>query len=176
MLVIPLPPSFLITFSLWHLLDFRPYVLSSIFLTWFICLSSSLVHSKNVLEDLARRIALVSIPLMRFLLKSLVSRSFLLFFEKVLFFFLHLFLFDGARFQYPPVPVVFLLSKRPKVFLIWLFRSFSWFSYPFFHYHHRTFFNAKFYSYIPAVFSKCLYQKSPVLLNFLQIPLCHSYT
>ena len=44
---------------------------------WSSCLGSFLIHCKNGHEYLIRRIGLVSILLMRFLLQSLVSRSFL---------------------------------------------------------------------------------------------------
>ena len=50
----------------------------SFFVLWSICLSSSLVHFKNGSEYLTRSTAQVFIPLIRFLLHSFVSSSFLL--------------------------------------------------------------------------------------------------
>ena len=73
-------------------------VISFLFL-WFICWTSSLVHFKNSPEYLRRKTAKESITLMRFLLCSLVSRSFLVllkyFFLNVFF---HLHLLDGVHY------------------------------------------------------------------------------
>ena len=59
-----------------YLPTIRPYVSSSIFL-FFIHLSSSLIHFMNDQEYLIQETAQIFIPLMRFLLQNLVSRSFL---------------------------------------------------------------------------------------------------
>ena len=51
-----------------------------------------------------------------------------------LFFFSHLHLFDGVRFQYSHVLVSFLFSERSDFFLIWLFFSFCYLTFSAFHY------------------------------------------
>ena len=53
------------------------YIVLSFLVLWSICLSSSIVHFKNGPEYLTPGITQVFIPLMRFLLYSLVSNSFL---------------------------------------------------------------------------------------------------
>ena len=64
----------------------------------------------------------VFILLIRFLLQSLVLRSFhvLLRYSFVIFFF-HICLFDSICFQYSQVLIIFLLAKHSSVFLIWQF-------------------------------------------------------
>ena len=85
----PLPPSFLSTFSLWRL-SLRCKVLRiamSFLFLWSICWSFSVVHFKNGPEYVTRGTAqALSIPLMRLLLYSLVSSSFLLRYFFVFFF------------------------------------------------------------------------------------------
>ena len=79
MLVSPIPPSIFDTYNLLtSSLGCKALCMVISFLVlWSICLSSSLVHSKNTPEYLMRMTARVFIPLMRFLLFSLVSSSFL---------------------------------------------------------------------------------------------------
>ena len=67
-------------------------------------------------------------------------------------------LFDGVRFQYSQVLAIFLFSKRSDFFLVWQFYSFCYSSFSPFHYEHGTFFYFKFYFFILAVYSYCLYQ------------------
>ena len=84
---------------------------------WSIRWSSSFIHCKNGPEYLRRGTARVFIPLMWFLIYSLVLSSFLFSWDtlfKNLFFYLHL--LDGIRFQYSQVLVSFLLSKRSDFF------------------------------------------------------------
>ena len=91
---------------------------------WSICPSSSLVHFKNICPEL---------PLMTFLLQSLVSwRFFVRLRYSGPYFFFHIRLFDGIRFQYYQVLVIFFLSKSSDSFLIWQFYSFSFCLFPFF--------------------------------------------
>ena len=54
-------------------------IVISFLVLWSICLSSSLVHFKSVPEYLTRGTAQVFVPLIRFLLHSFVSSSFLVF-------------------------------------------------------------------------------------------------
>ena len=75
-------------------------------------------------------------------------------------FFFHLCLFCKIRFQYSQLLVIFILSKRSDVFLIWQLWSFFYFCFPTFHYRHGTFFNAKLHSYTLVVLSYCLNQSS----------------
>ena len=79
MLASPLPPSFLDTYSLLSqsLGCNALYTVISFLVIWPICLSSSLIHFKNGPEYLMRSTAQVFIPLIRFLLDSFVSSSFL---------------------------------------------------------------------------------------------------
>ena len=79
MLASPLPPSFLDTYSQ-STSSLGCNVLCmiiSFLVLWSICLSSFLVHLRKGPEYLARCTAKVFIPLMRFLLESFVSSSFL---------------------------------------------------------------------------------------------------
>ena len=103
----------------------------SFLVLWFICLSSSLVRFKNGSEYLKDGTALVFIPLMRFLLQSLVSRSFLVclgYFSN--FFFFHLRLFDGVCFQYSQVHVIFFVFFFFFFFFLRVFHiSVSWWSF-----------------------------------------------
>ena len=79
MLASPLPLSFLDTYSLStsSLGCNTLCMVISFFVLWSICLSSSLVHLRKGPEYLTRGTAQVFIPLMRFLLESFVSSSFL---------------------------------------------------------------------------------------------------
>ena len=77
-------------------------------------------------DDLTRETAHVFIHLVRYLLQSLVSRSFLMRLRlSFLIFFFHLRLFEGIRFQYLRVRVVFLFF-RTFLFLIWQLYSFCY--------------------------------------------------
>ena len=87
-----------------------------------IFLSSILVHFKNISEYLKRRNTQLFIYLMRFLLQSLVSRSFLFcLWYSFVFFSFHFWSFDGACFQYSQALVIFLFSKHSDSFPIWQF-------------------------------------------------------
>ena len=79
MLASPLPPSFLDTYSLStsSLGCNALCIVISFLVLWSICLSSSRVHLKKGPEYLTRGTAQIFIPLMRFLLLSFVSSSFL---------------------------------------------------------------------------------------------------
>ena len=106
--------------------------------------SFSLVHFKNGPEYLTRGTAQVFISLIRFLLQRLFSRSFLVYLRYTFFSF-NLGLFDGVRFQYFQVLVIFLFSKRSDSFLFCQFYSFCCLSFSASHYKHVTFFYAKFH-------------------------------
>ena len=75
----PLPPSFLGTYSLStsSLGCNALCIVISFLVLWSICLSSSLVHLRKGPEYLMRGTTQVFIPLIRFLLESFVSSSFL---------------------------------------------------------------------------------------------------
>ena len=79
MLASPLPPSFVGTYSLStsSLGCNALCMVISFQVLWSICLSSSLVNLRKGPEYLTRGTALVFIPLIRFLLLSFVSSSFL---------------------------------------------------------------------------------------------------
>ena len=79
MLAIPLPPSFLGTYSLStsSLVCNALCLVISFLVLWSIYLSSSLIHLRKGPEYLKRGTAQVFIPLIRFLLESFVSSSFL---------------------------------------------------------------------------------------------------
>ena len=149
----------------WHIRDFLCdlckdlCIVINFVVLWSICLSFSIVHFKNGPEYLTRESAQMIIPLMKFLLQSLVSRSFLVLLRYSFpIFFLHFILFVGVCFQYSQGLEIFLLSLCCHAFLIWSFYSFCCFSFPIFHYEHGTFFNAKCHSYILTVYSYCMYQ------------------
>ena len=130
MLTNPLPPSFLDTCSLftlslackalWIVVSFL--VLSSI--PW----GSTPVHFKNGPAHLTRQeTAKVSILLMRLLLCSSVSSYFLVW----IFFFFHLCLVGGVRFQNYQVFVSFLFSDHSDLHLVFLFLpSYVFYRYP----------------------------------------------
>ena len=113
------------------------------------------VHFKNVPEYLTRGTALVFIPLMRFMLYSLIWRSFLVFMRYYLNF------FHPSCFQYSPVLVIFLFSASSDFFLIW-FPSLAvfWFSLLAWH-----IFLCQIHPYIMVVYHHCLY--FPILFSFL---------
>ena len=91
------------------------------------------------------------------------------------YFFFHLGLFDGIRFQYLQVIVIFFFSGRTDSFLIWLFNSFNYLSFSTFHAELGTFFYAKFHFYIQAVYFYCLYQRLQFFFIFLQTAWCCPY-
>ena len=110
MLVSQFPP-FLVSYSL-SMSSVRCKALCIIInflVLWFFCLSSSLVHFKNSPEYLTRRI--------KFMLQSLILRSFLILLEYS-YFFLYICLLDGVCFQNSQVLIMFLLSKCSDAFLI----------------------------------------------------------
>ena len=126
---------------------------------------SSLVHFKNGPKYLTRGTAQVFIPLMWFLLYSLVSSIFIRSLEINFFFNFHL--FDAIHSQYPNVLVSFLFSERSDFVLIWLFNSFRDLSFSTFHYLHGTFINAKFHPYIVTLYPHCLYLGFQFFFHFL---------
>ena len=134
-------------------------IINNFFVFWSICLSSSLVHFKNSSEYLTRSTIQVFIPLMKLLQQSFLSRSFLILLGySFLFFPFHLLLFDGVSFQYFQILVIFFLFMYSDSLPIWQFYSLLYFSFSMFHYEHGTFFNAKFHSYILAVYSYSFFQ------------------
>ena len=99
------------------------FMVISFLVLWLICLSSSLVHFKNGLEYLTRGTAQVFIPLIRFLLHSFVSSTFLVLLRYSFFNFFFHHLFDGVSFQDAQEFVGFLFSVCSILLLIWLFPS-----------------------------------------------------
>ena len=119
------------------------YIIINFLILWSICLSSSLVHFKNGPKYLTKGDNPGFYSFHE--ISAAAELSFKKFFhllEVLLSYFFFLNSFDGVCFQYS-----------------W-FGSFipCYFSFHTFHYKHRTFFNAKFHSYILAVHSYCLYQ------------------
>ena len=121
-----LPPSFLNTCSL-PMSSFRCKDICSVinFLDiGFIYMSSSFVYFKKCPKCLTRGTIQRFIPLMRFILQSLVLRSFLIRLKYSFVFFFHLHLFEGICFQLSQVLVIFLFSNCFDSFLIRQFYSF----------------------------------------------------
>ena len=122
MLACPLPPSFLDTYSLSTL---SPEcnalcIIISFLVLWSICLSSSRVHLRKGPEYLTRGTAQVFIPLMRFLLLSFVSSSFLVLLRYSFWiFFFHFCLFDGVSLQDAQVFVGFVFCECFYLILVW---------------------------------------------------------
>ena len=123
MLTISVFPSFLDTQNLsMSSLGYKAFCIVINFLS--ICLSSTLVYFMNGPVYLTRRTAYVFIPLMRFLLLSLVSRCFLvcLKYSFLFSFFFHHCLFDCVHFQYSQILVIYFL---PSVLMLSCFGSSS---------------------------------------------------
>ena len=108
-----------------------------------ICWSSSKVYFKNGSKYLIRSIAQLFIPLMRFLLQSLVLRRFLVCLRYSFF----IFSFMSTCLM------VSTSNKCSDPFLIWQFYFFYHLSFSASHYEHWTFFYAKFHSYILTEYS-----------------------
>ena len=141
MLASLLPPPFLNIYSLStsSLVCNALYMVISFFVLWSMCLSSSLVHFKNSLEYLTRSTAQVFIPLIRFLLHSFVSNSFLV----ILRYSFSIFSFISACLMVSAskMPKYLYVSFSPSVLtLIWQFHSVRLVSFAVFHYYHSTFF------------------------------------
>ena len=144
------------TVCLRHLWDVRPNTSS-----WFFLFSGPLVEvlfwsTLKVVPSIIRgRIARVFIPLIRFLLRSLVSSSFLV--PLIYSFFFLLRMFNSVHSQYYQVFVSFHFSERSDFFLICYFYSFCHMLFSSFHYWYGIFFFDKFYPYNMNVYSHCLY-------------------
>ena len=141
-LACPLPSFFVDAYSLsTSFLGYKALCLVMSFLIlWSICWISTLVHFKNGTEYIRRDTCQVFIPLMTFLLCSLILNSFLVLLGYSFFiFFIHLRLFDDVRLPYLPVYVRFLSSKRSDFSLIWQFYSFRHVSFFAFLYEHAKF-------------------------------------
>ena len=108
-----------------------------------ICHNTSLVYFNNGPEYITRITAQVFIPLIRFLLLSLVSRSFrvCLRYAFLVFSFISTCLIVIC-FQYSQVLVIFFFSKCSDSFLVWRFYPFRYFSFSTFYYKHAIFFYA----------------------------------
>ena len=127
MLVSPLHPSFLDTYSLsTSSLGYKALCVVIRFLSLLsIYLSYFLVHFKNGPEYLTRDTDQAFIAFISFRLYSLVLSSFLVLLRySFLIFFFHLSLFDGVCFHYSQVFVRFLFSERSNFFSFWFFHSF----------------------------------------------------
>ena len=88
------------------------------------------------------------IPLIIFVRLCFVSRRFLVLLKYTFRIFLHFRLFDGFRFQYFQVLVIYLFSRCLNFFFILKFYSFPYLSSYNHPYEHGTFFYAKIHSYI----------------------------
>ena len=97
------------------------------------------------------------IPLMRFLLQSLVSRGLLVHLQYSFRTFSSI--YASLVVSTVNIPKYLLFFFSPSVLThSWLSSFNPCFYFPTFHYQHGTFFNAKFHSYIPAVSSYRLHQ------------------
>ena len=97
----------------------------SFLVLWSICLSSSLVHFRKGPEYLTRGTAQVSIPLVRFLLESFVSSSYLVLLRYSLLLLLLLLYFEIFSHQHQVLIILFaFLQFRSVVFRI---RQVLWF-------------------------------------------------
>ena len=116
MLTSPLPPSFLDTCSLSMLsLGYKAlYIVMCFLVLWSICWSFSPVHFKNGPEYLTTQ---MFIPLMRFLLYSLVSSSFLVLLRSYFSFFFLL----STTYWWFPLPSI---CKFPFLRAFWFFLDF----------------------------------------------------
>ena len=119
LLASPFPPSFIVIYSL-SMSSLKCKALCIViilFLLWYVCLSYSLVYFKNGPKYLTRETAQVFKSLIKFLLKSLVSKRFFvrLRYSFVIFFSV---IFVGIRFRYSQVHVCLLFSERSDFFLI----------------------------------------------------------
>ena len=101
MMAIPLPPSFLGTYSrsTSSLGCNALCIVISFLVLWSIFLSSSLVHLRKGPEYLMRGTAQVFISLIRFLQESFVTSSFLILLRFLFAFFFHFDLFDSVSLQ-----------------------------------------------------------------------------
>ena len=142
--------SFIGSKALWMVINFLVF--------WIISLSSFLAPFKNGPEYLTTGTVLIFIPLLRFLLQSLVSSSFLVLLR---YYFLHFpFISDGSMVFASGIPKYLLFSVSPTILIL------SWFDHsihPLFlfsisHYEPGTFFDAKFHSYILFVYPYGLYR------------------
>ena len=97
------------------------YIVIKFLILWTICLKSSLVHFKNSPEYITSRTAHVFIPLMRFLLQSLVSRSFQirLKFSVLIFSFIVCLMAPASNNTW--IFVIFLFTGRSDFLLVVLF-------------------------------------------------------
>ena len=104
-----------------------------------ICLSTSLVYFMNGPEYLTMNNSGVHL-FDKIFTAELGLQKFSRFFEILFsYFFFHHHLFDGVRFQYSQVLVVFLFSKRSDTFLISLLYTFCYVSFFTLHYGQDTF-------------------------------------
>ena len=105
-------------------------IVISFLVLWSICPSSSLVYIKY----LTRGTTFGEIRTAELSFEKFSRLSTIL----VFFLFYHC-LFYTVRFQYSPVLVIFLFSKRSDIFLIWPFYSFRYLSFPTSHDSHDIF-------------------------------------
>ena len=109
-----------------YLWDVKPYASSWVFL--FSGLFDGILlwsQFKNGPEHLTRRTAQLFIPLMRFLLCSLVLINFFVLLRYSFSnFFFHLRMFNNVCFRYSQIYIGFFFSERSDYFLIWNFCSF----------------------------------------------------
>ena len=123
MLASPLLPSFYDTYclSVSSMGSKTLFIVMSFLVPWSICLCPSLIHFQNGPEYLTRRTAQVFIPLLRFLILSLVSSNFLVL-QEILF--SKLFLLSSLVW-WCPHPMCLSINKFPFSPCILIF---SWFA------------------------------------------------
>ena len=150
MMASSLPPPFFNTYSL-SMLSLRCkalYIISYLFL-WSISWTYSLVHFKSGPEYLTMGTTQAFMPLMRFLLFSLVSSSFLVLL-RYSFFLIHLFPFLLAFWFFLDLAVLFLPS-----FVFFRFSLWEWYI---------------FLCQIPFLYLDCIFllfvSESPILFHF----------
>ena len=115
------------------------------------------------------------IRLMRFLLESLVSRSFLVLLGTLLIFFFFHRSFDGVRFQYSQKFAIFFFSLRSNSFLIWQFSCFYYF-FPFsFSLWARHIFLYQIPFLYPGGIFLLFVSDFPILFHFLPTAWCYPY-
>ena len=168
MLASPLPPSFQDTYSLStsYLGCNALCMVISFLVLWSICLSWSLVLLRKGPEYLSRRTTQVFIPLMRFLLASFVSSSFLFLLSysfRILSFICTCLMVSASR--YPSIcRFHFLREFSFYRDLVVPFFSHMWFAT--FHDEHGTFFYAKFHSNVLTLYSNGVYESFQFFLIF----------
>ena len=123
MLASPLPSSFLNTYNLLcHLGDIRPYASSSDFLSSYLFVLVLLLSIKHYSVNLTRGIVQMFTSLMRFLLQSLLSRSFI---RSSQLLFYYYFFFISACWRLSASNISVYYESLLLLLLFYFFESFS---------------------------------------------------